>query len=29
LQEDHPKLYEEYKTKVVNSVTLEVNTVKI
>ena len=29
LQEDHPKLYEQYKTKVVNSVTLEVNTVKI
>ena len=29
LQEDHPKLYEEYKTKVVNSITLEVNTVKI
>ena len=29
LQEDHPKLYEEYKTKVVNSVTLEVNAVKI
>jgi len=29
LQEDHPKLYEEYKTKVVNSVTLEVNSVKI
>ena len=29
LQDDHPKLYEEYKTKVVNSVTLEVNTVKI
>jgi hypothetical protein len=29
LQEDHPKLYEEYKTKVVNSITLEVNAVKI
>jgi|TARA_B100000900_G_C20441779_1_gene659353 hypothetical protein len=29
LQEDHPKLYDQYKTKVVNSVTLEVNTVKI
>jgi len=29
LQEDHPKLYEQYKTKVVNSITLEVNTVKI
>ena len=29
LQEDHPKLYEEYKTKVVNSVTLEVNAVKM
>ena len=29
LQEDHPKLYEQYKTKVVNSVTLEVKTVKI
>jgi len=29
LQEDHPKLYEQYKTKVVNSVTLEVNAVKI
>ena len=29
LQEDHPKLYEEYKTKVVNSVTLEVNAIKI
>jgi hypothetical protein len=29
LQEDHPKLYDEYKTKVVNSVTLEVNAVKI
>ena len=29
LQEDHPKLYEEYKTKVVNSVTLEVNAVRI
>ena len=29
LQEDHPKLYEEYKTKVVNSITLEVNAVKM
>ena len=29
LQEDHPKLYEQYKTKVVNSITLEVNAVKI
>jgi len=29
LQEDHPKLYEDYKTKVVNSVTLEVNAIKI
>ena len=29
LQEDHPKLYDQYKTKVVNSVTLEVNAVKI
>jgi len=29
LQDDHPKLYEEYKTKVVNSVTLEVNAVKM
>ncbi len=29
LQEDHPKLYEQYKTKVVNSVTLEVNAVKM
>ncbi len=29
LQEDHPKLYDQYKTKVVNSVTLEVNAVKM
>ena len=29
LQEDHPKLYEDYKTKVVNSITLEVNAVKM
>jgi len=29
LQEDHPKLYDQYKTKVVNSVTLEVNAVRI
>ena len=29
LQEDHPKLYDQYKTKVVNSITLEVNAVKI
>ena len=29
LQEDHPKLYDQYKTRVVNSVTLEVNAVKI
>ena len=29
LQEDHPKLYNKYKTKVVNSITLEVNAVKI
>jgi|TARA_B100000902_G_scaffold395924_1_gene455584 hypothetical protein len=29
LQEDHPSIYNKYKTKEVHSITLEVNTVKI